>query len=303
MPMGLPMSAKALLPLAALALVSATPPRPAPTPASFTELLTACEGKDGWRDPAPPVRIDGNVWYVGTCGITSLLITSPKGHVLIDSAEEEAVPLILANIRRLGFNPRDIKWLLASHAHYDHTGGHAAMQAATGAKIAALPDQARELESGAIPADDPQHGIIDKGMAPVRVDRVLQDGVPLFVGPNRFTAFSTPGHTRGSTTWVIRGCGRKTCPAVTYADSTSAISAEGYRFTDHAEWVARFRTGVARIGTLPCSILVTPHPGSSTLFERFAGDTPLRNPQGCKAYSDFALGKLDERLAREKAAR
>lgn len=301
MPMGPLMYARLLLPLAALALVSATPPRPAPTPASYTELLTACEGKDGWRDPAPPVRIDGNVWYVGTCGITSLLITSPQGHVLIDSAEEEAVPLILANVRRLGFNPRDIKWLLASHTHYDHTGGHAAMQAATGAKIAALPDQARELEQGEPMGDDPQHGLI-KGNRPVKVDRVLQDGVPLFLGLNRFTAFATPGHTRGSTTWVIRGCGRKVCPAVTYADSTSAISADGYRFTDHSDWVARFRTGVARIGTLPCSILVTPHPGSSTLFERFAGDAPLRNPQGCKAYSDYALGKLDERLAREKAA-
>jgi metallo-beta-lactamase class B len=289
--------------LGAIALTSATPPRSVEAkPASWTELLDACAEKDGWRDPAPPVRIDGNVFYVGTCGITSLLVTSPAGHILIDSAEEEAVPQILANIRRLGFDPKHVRWLLASHTHFDHTGGHAAMQAATGAKIAALPNQASELASGKTPDDDPQHGIA-KGITPVKVDRVLKDGVPLFLGPIRATAFATPGHTRGSTSWVIRGCGKKDCPAVTYADSASPVSADDYRFTDHPAWVAQFRKGVRRIGTLPCSILVTPHPGSSTLFERFAGDAPLVNRDACKFYSAKSLEWLDSRLAKERGGK
>jgi metallo-beta-lactamase class B len=291
--------------LAALLLAGsapAAPPAPALPEADKAALLAACDGKDGWRDPAPPARIEGNVFYVGTCGITALLITSPQGHVLIDSAEQEAVPLILANVRRLGFEPRDIRWLLASHAHFDHTGGHAAMQRATGARIAALPDQARELESGAVPRDDPQHGLLG-GIAPVKVDVTLSDGVPLRIGRNRITPFATPGHTRGSTSWVIRACSARQCPAVVYADSTSAVSAEGYRFTDHPEWVARFRRGVARIGTLPCSILITPHPAASQLFARFAGEAPLVDPAQCRRYADIALGRLDERLARERAAR
>jgi metallo-beta-lactamase class B len=300
---GKPMSKWAGLSLAALSLIGARPmPSGLPTPASYADLLKACDQKEGWRDPAPPVRINGNVYYVGTCGISSLLVTSPQGHVLLDSAEEEAVPLILANIARLGFDPRDIKWLLTSHSHFDHAGGLRAMQAATGARIAALPDQARELERGTVASDDPQSGLI-KPIAAVRVDRLLLDGVPLQLGINRFTAVATPGHTRGSTSWVIRGCGVKNCPAVVYADSTSAVSAEGYRFTDHPAWVAQFRSGVARIGTLPCAILVTPHPGASELFERFAGDAPLAAKDQCARYAAFSLGKLDERLAKEASTR
>jgi metallo-beta-lactamase class B len=289
--------------IAAALLLGSAKQAPPPDPDSDKHaLLAACDGKDGWRDPAPPVRIDGNVFYVGTCGITSLLITSPQGHVLIDSAEEEAVPLILANVRQLGFEPRDIKWLLASHSHYDHTGGHVAMQQVTGARIAALPDQARELESGAVPQDDPQHGSI-KPMAPVKVDLVLRDGASLRLGPNRLTAYATPGHTRGSTSWVIRACAKSPCPAVVYADSTSAISDDAYRFTEHPAWVTQFRRGVGRIGKLPCSLLVTPHPGSSQLFERFAGEAPLADKAQCKRYADNALGRLEERLEQERSAK
>ena len=296
------MFGKIVLGLASLTLISAAPNRFAPTAPPVTALLGACQDKDGWADPAAPARIDGQVYFVGTCGITVLLIASPQGHILIDGGPEEAAPLVIANIRRLGLNPRDVKWLLASHAHFDHVGALAALQKATGAKIAALPAQARELERGEPFPDDPQFGVI-KGFTPVKVDRVLKDGVQLLVGPNRVTAFATPGHTTGSTSWVIRGCGAKVCPAIAYTDSTSAISSDVYRFTDHPAWVAMFRKGVARIATLPCSIQITPHPAGSQLFERLAVDAPLRDPDQCKRYSAAALGKLDERLAKERAAK
>ena len=284
--------------VAALTLISASPAPFAPKAPPITALLDACDQKDGWADPAAPTRLDGQVYYVGTCGITVLLIASAQGHILIDAGPEEAAPLVLANIRRLGLNPRDVKWLLASHAHFDHVGALAALQRATGAKIAALPAQARELERGEPFPNDPQFGAIH-GFAPVKVARVLRDGVPLIVGPNRVTAFATPGHTTGSTSWVIRGCGAKVCPAIAYTDSTSAISADGYRFSDHPAWTAMFRTGVTRIATLPCAIQITPHPAGSALFERLAGDAPLRDPGQCKRYSAGALAKLDERLAKE----
>jgi len=298
------MSAKPLIALAALALLGARPPHHEliPNPDKVAAFLKACDQKDGWRDPAPPLQIDRNVYLVGTCGINVLLISSPQGHVLIDSAEEEAVPQIIANVRALGFNPRDIKWLLTSHSHFDHAGGLAAMQASTNAKIAALPAQARELRQGAPMEDDPQFGAI-KGIHAVQVDRELQDGVPLLIGPNRITPFATPGHTAGSTSYVIRGCGLRNCQALTYADSTSAISAGAYRFADHPAWVAQFRKGVARIATLPCTVLITPHPSSSELFERLAGDAPLADKAQCKRYSELALARLDERLAKEAAAK
>lgn len=288
--------------LVSLLLISASPVAFAPQAPPITALLDACDQKDGWADPAAPARIDGQVYYVGTCGITVLLIASPQGHILIDAGPEEAAPLVLANIRRLGLNPRDVKWLVASHAHFDHVGALAALQKATGAQIAALPAQARELVRGEPFPDDPQFGAI-KGFAPVKVDRKLKNGVPLIVGPNRVTAFATPGHTTGSTSWVIRGCGAKVCPAIAYTDSTSAISADGYRFSDHPAWTAMFRLGVARIAALPCSIQITPHPAGSQLFERLAGDAPLRDSGQCKRYSAGALVKLDERLAKERSAK
>ncbi len=288
--------------LCALTLVSANPLPFAPKAPPVTELIKACDQKDGWTDPAPPARIAGQIYYVGTCGITVLLIASPQGHVLIDSGPEEAAPLVLANIRRLGLNPRDVKWLLASHAHFDHVGAMAAMQRATGARIAALPAQTRELIHGEPIPDDPQFGAI-KGFARVKVDRVQQDGLPLQLGPLRLTAYATPGHTAGSTSWVIRDCGTKPCLAVTYADSTSAIAADGYRFSGHPDQIALFRTGVARIAVLPCSIMVTPHPGGSALFERLAGVAPLADREQCRRYSQAALVKLDARLASEGAVR
>lgn len=297
------MFAKAMvLAIAALTVTSATPPRFAPTAPPVTALLDACDGKDGWSDPAPPARIDGNVFYVGTCGITVLLVASPQGHVLIDSGPAEAAPQVLANIRRLGLDPHHVKWIMATHAHHDHVGGLAALKAATGAMVAALPVQTRELARGEPFPDDPQFGAIH-GFAPVRVDRVLQDGLPLQLGSIRVTAFATPGHTKGSTSWVIRGCGSTNCRAVTYADSISAVSSDAYRFTDHPGWVAMHRRGVARIGALPCAVLITPHPSASQLFERLAGDAPLADPAQCRRYAALGATRLTERLAKEAATK
>lgn len=291
----------AVLFAAAVMLTAPTRGYRPPVAPSVEELLRVCEEKDGWDDPAPPARLDGRVYYVGTCGITVLLVASPQGHILLDSGTETGAQLVLANIRRLGLNPRDVRWIVASHTHHDHVGGLAALQAATGALVAALPAQAAQLSSGTLPPDDPQYGLVE-GFTPVSVARVLQEGVPLRLGGNQVTAFATPGHTAGSTSWVIRGCGRRHCPAVTYADSVSPVSADGYRFTDHPEWVAAFRGGMAKIAGLPCSILVTPHPSQSTLFERFAGDAPLSNPQACAFYANWGNRRLDERLAREREA-
>lgn len=268
--------------------------------AAPTELTAACHGKDGWRDPAPPVQIARNVYFVGTCGITSLLVTSDAGHVLIDTAEAEAVPQVLSNIRRLGFDPAEIKWILASHVHFDHVGGHAAMQAATGAKIAALPEQARELKRGEPMPDDPQHGLI-KGIVPVSVDRQMSDGEPLIIGTNRLTGYATPGHTRGSTSWAIQNCSTANCPTILLADSISPVSVDGYRFTANPDWVNRFRTGVGRIAALPCSVLITPHPGASRLFERLSGAEPLTDSAACEAYSTGGLNWMERRLRTEQA--
>lgn len=275
-----------------------------PEQAQAEALVAGCNGKDGWADPAPPVRIATDVYYVGTCGITALLITSPAGHVLIDSGPREAAPLVLANIRRLGHEPRKIKWLLASHAHFDHVGGLRRIQQLTGARVAALPDQARELAMGTPAVDDPQHGAI-KPFDPVKVSRILTEKTPIVVGQNRIDAVATPGHTRGSTSWLIRACDKQSCSFVEYLDSVSAVSADSYRFSDHPAWVTMFRSGLQRMGTLPCNILVTPHPSSSSLFERLtrkpgsSDRVRLYDDGACSAYVERGWRGLDDRLTRE----
>lgn len=257
-------------------------------------LATACTGRDGWSDAAPPARIHGNTYYVGTCGITVLLVTSPKGHVLIDGATDEAASSILNNIRTLGFDPRDIRYLVGSHEHVDHMGGFAALKAATGAKLLVSAAARAVVESGRTDADDPQVGVIPD-MRPVAVDGILTKTVL------SLTPHATPGHTSGGTSWTWRSCERGACVTFAYVDSLSSASADGYRFTDHPERVAPFRATFDRVAALPCDIVVTPHPGASDLFERLRGAKPLIADGGCRTLVTAMRQRLDDRLAKERA--
>ena len=264
------------------------------------ELAAACAGRDGWNDPAPPARITEDTYYVGTCGISAILVTSPEGHVLIDGATEEAVPHIIANIRSLAFDPRDVRYLLSSHEHVDHVGGLAELKRLTGAQVIARAEARAVLESGRTDPADPQAGTIPdfRGVA---VDQIIADGGTIQVGRVTLTAHATPGHTAGSTSWSWRPCSR--CSTVVYADSLSAPSARNYRFSDHPERISPYRTTFDRIAALECDILITPHPSASNLFPRLAGRAPLTDAGACRAYAAGARRRLDERLATEAAAR
>lgn len=296
-------TSRAIPTAAALAIFAATalPAAAAPAKADLTpaRLAAACKGKEAWADPAPPARIDANTWYVGTCGISAILITGDKGHILIDSGVAKAAPLVLANIRRAGFAPRDVRWIVATHEHFDHVGALAALQRATGAKVAALPVQKAALQSGKPLAGDPQAAGLD-AIAPVRVDRTLADGDTVIVGRLAVTAHATPVHAPGSTSWTWRSCATpQTCHRIVYADSTSTISSDGYRFTDHPERIAAIRAALPKIAALPCDILLTPHPSQSTMMDRFAGTRPLIDAKACGAYVAAAQVRFAARLAQE----
>ena len=289
----------AVLPLALLAACApagAQSDLPAGPP--VTEILDRCEGKDGWSDPAPPVRIFGNVYDVGTCGIVVLLIAGPEGHVLLDGATAEAAPLIAANIERLGFRLGDVEWIGTSHEHLDHVGGLAQLQRVTGAKLAARAEARRQLETGVLDPADPQAGLFQP-FAAARVDRVMADGEELVLGPLRLTIHATPGHALGSTSWSWRSCENGECRTVAFADSVSAVSRDDYRFSDHPEYVAMFRRGMDAVEAIGCDLIITPHPGASTLYERLAGDAPLASPRACADYAEVGRGNLETRLARE----
>ena len=290
------MFARAILSIALVAGPTAVPAKPVAAPR--LDLAVTCAGKDGWDDPAPPARIHGTTYAVGTCGITALLVTSRKGHVLIDAGTAEAAPLVVANIAALGFKLRDIKWIVNSHEHVDHAGGLAAMKRLTKAKVAARRPAAAMLRRGETDPDDPQSGTLDD-FPMVGIDRIIAEGEQIVVGPLGLTALATPGHTKGGTSWSWRSCEGKACLTIVYADSLSAVSRADYRFTDHPALVATFRATFAKIAALPCDLLITPHPSASNLFDRVSGKAPLVDPTACQTYAATASKRLDERLAKD----
>lgn len=282
---------------ALIALAAAAQPLPSGG-VTGQELLQSCEGKQSFTDLAPPAHVYGNVWYVGTCAVTVLLVTSPEGHVLIDAGMEETATDVVANIRRLGFNPRDVKWIVSSHEHFDHIGGLSTLEKLTGAKFAATAEAAKVIRSGKVSPADPQAQEIH-GSKPAHVDRIIRTGDVINVGPIRLTAFATPGHTEGSTSWYWTSCEGQLCRTMTYVDSVTALPLGTYHFADHPERVAMFRSTFAQVEALECGILLTPHPGASAMFERMSGGAQaLEDPKACKALAGRARAQLDKALTK-----
>jgi metallo-beta-lactamase class B len=262
-----------------------------------------------WSEAQAPYRIHGNTWNVGSRGLASILVTSDAGHVLIDAPLAQNAELIEANVRALGVRVEDIRVILNSHAHFDHAGGIARLARDSGAEVRASAAGARALRSGGDDPDDPQHGSADP-YAPVQVAATLADGDVVRVGDLALTAHLTPGHTPGSTTWTWRSCGQATCFDIVYADSLTALSAKGYRYSDpaHPERLAGFRRGLAVVAGLPCDILVTPHPEASgfdqRLARREAGEADALVDRGaCRRYAEAAGQRLDARIELERAGK
>jgi len=260
-----------------------------------------CAGSDDWNKPAPPVRIHANTYLVGTCGISSILITGSQGHILIDGGTEQGADIIANNIRALGFRLQDIKYLLHSHEHGDHVGGMGRLQQLTGGQLYASPAAARAFATGTATADDPQAGL-NKPFPTARVDATVGEGQIVRLGNLWLTAVATPGHTPGALSWHWVSCDGGVCRSIVYADSLSPVSRDDYRFSDHPEYLRAYRASIAKIAALDCDILLTPHPSASAMIERFATGS-LETPHVCRDHA-AKLGKaLDERLAREKAAK
>lgn len=263
-----------------------------------------CSSCAEWNRPYAPVRLFGNTWYVGTAGLTALLVTSPDGHVLLDGGLPESAPLIRRNIEALGFRLGDVRVIVNSHAHNDHAGGIAMLARISGATVAASAPSARWLQAGAGLEDDPQVGLNAPYPAVPRV-RILRDGEVVTVGALALTAHFTGGHTPGGTSWSWRSCDGATCYDFVYADSQSPISNDDFRYSRNRTYpsaVADFRRGHAFFERVACDILVTPHPSASSLFERLE-KRALVDTEACKRYAATARRTLDERLAREAAGK
>lgn len=271
----------------------------------LTRAYTAeeCSSCETWNVPHRPVHLFGNTYYVGTEGLASILITSAEGHVLIDGALPNSAPLILENIRSLGFDPADVKLILNSHAHFDHSGGFAALQRATAAPVAVSATSAGAIRTGRPGPDDPQHGAL-VATPPVSNVIVIEEGRPMVVGRLSLTPYLTAGHTPGGTTWTWRSCEGERCVDFVYADSQTPISADGFLYSRSPRYpdaVADFRRGQAVLERVPCDILVTPHPSASNLWERVAtAPEGLIDRNACKQYAARSREQLQTRLQREQ---
>lgn len=265
---------------------------------------SGCSQCEVWNKPQPPLRIFGNTYYVGPHGLSSVLITSKQGHVLIDGALPESVPQIAANIRALGFRIEDVKIILNSHVHFDHAGGIAALQKLSGARVMASEWTAAVMRTGEVAQDDPQYGEI-RPISRVANVATIRDGETVSVGDLRMTAHLTPGHTQGGTTWTWNSCEGSTCRQMVYADSLSPVSREGYQFGAHSQLLQGFEKSFAFVESAPCDVLITPHPESSGLWDRLEARTrgvtpdPIIEAGACRELAQHGREQLRHRLEQE----
>jgi metallo-beta-lactamase class B len=271
-----------------------------------TATLTA-QAAD-WYGPQEPFALYGNSYYVGTGGISAVLITSKAGHILVGVGGPEAAGQIAAHVRKLGFRVEDIRYILNSHAHQDHAGAIAELQRMSGATVLASPAALRVLESGQPDRADPQYPNLTP-MAPVGRTRAVRDGETVHLGALAVTVHYTPGHTNGGTswTWQSREGGRSV--NLVFADSLTALAAEGRRFSGNPLYPraqADIEHSIALVEALPCDVLVSAHPEAGGLWEKKAkqaalGDAAFIDPDACRSYAAKARATLAQTLADESA--
>ena len=263
-----------------------------------------CDRCDNWNQAQDPFRIHGDTWYVGTAGLASILIETADGLVLIDGALPQSATLIDANIRSLGFDTRDIKAILVSHAHFDHVGGVAALQRFSGAKVYTSPRGREPLVAGTLESDDPQYvaAFDDNNFPQVRQVVAVTDGAIVSIGGVDIKAVFTPGHTPGSTSWTWQSCALNTCYDIVYADSLSSVSAPGFEFASSGA-ADDIITSAGIIGDLACDIFLSPHPyffGMQDKLERNDSGNPFINNLACVLYAESMIGWLEQRLDAER---
>jgi len=263
----------------------------------------SCANDPTWTAAQTPFRIYGNTWFVGPRGLGVFLITAPTGDVLIDGGVPQDATLIEANIRALGIELHDIRWILNSHAHCDHAGGIAQLARDTDAQVVAGAADSALLARGG--HDDPEYG--DRFVfPPVHVTRKVTDGKRLHLGDLVLTAHVTPGHTKGNTTWTWTSCEGVRCLRMVDVGSLSAPDFTLIGNAKYPDTVKDFRASFAMIAALPCDIALAPHPEMVDFWARVAkrdqGDAnALIDPTLCRTYANDSRENFEAQLAKERA--
>lgn len=273
--------------------------------AAFPLIANAAD----WYAPQQPFALYGNTYYVGTGGISVVLITSPAGHILIDAGAPMSAPRIVEHIRQLKFKVEDIRYILNSHAHHDHAGGIAELQKLSGATVLASPASLEIIASGQPDKTDPQFRNLVP-MTAVAKTSVIHDGDVVRLGQIAVTAHLTPGHTKGGTSWTWQSTENGRTVNMVYADSLNALSSDGIRFSNNPGYPdakAAIDGSIATIASLKCDVLVSAHPEMSGLWERKAKQPALGNAafidqDACRDYAAKARARLAQTVAEDAAA-
>jgi metallo-beta-lactamase class B len=231
--------------------------------------------------PFPGHKIIGNLYYVGTADYASFLITSDQGHILINPDFDDSVPLIQKSVEQLGFKFQDVKILLISHAHGDHAAGAARVKELTGAQLMVMDRDVPVMEAGG------------RGSPAVKVSRVLHDKEEVSLGGNVLTAYLTPGHTKGCTTWAMKAQegGRSYNVVIVGSagvnDANALFTTKSYPNMPE-DYMQTFRV----LRTLPCDVFLVAHGKMYGMLEKFAklqkgGPNPFIDPEGYKAHVDL----------------
>lgn len=258
-----------------------------------------------WNKPVKPYRVIGNIYYVGASEVSSFLITTPAGHILLDSGFAETVPMIKENVTRLGFKLEDVKILINSHAHFDHAGGLALLKEMTGAQLLASELDAALLADGG--KNDFQWGD-SLSFKPVRADRLLRDKDKVELGGVQMTARLTPGHTKGCTTWTMKVTENGKQYDVVIIGSASV---PGYKLVNNSKYpniVEDYEQTFRVLKTLSCDLFLAPHGSFFEMKEKMekldsgAKTNPFIDPKGYRGYIERAEKSFRQELAKQRQA-
>lgn len=276
---------------------------------AFVILQTAQAQEDDffatWNLPVTPFHLIDNIYYVGAYDIGSYLIVGDEGHILVDGGLEETAPMIKKNVKALGFDMKDVKILLNTHAHYDHAAGLAELKEASGAVLYVSEADADIMERGG--ADDDVMG--NAGLFPaVAVDRRLQDGEVVALGNINMTANKTGGHTRGCTTWTMQVDHKGETLNVVLVCSVSVLDDMGLvNDPSYPDIVADFKDTFKKLESFPCDVFLAPHgifidlKGKMELLKTNPEKNPFIDPERYRSYVAQGKKRFEDRLAKEQA--
>ena len=262
---------------------------------------------DSWTTPTRPHHIIGSIHYVGTLDLASYLITTPEGHILLDTGLEQNADAIVDGIRKLKLDPRQIRLLLTTQAHFDHVGAHERIRKLSGAQVVVSAGDREVLEGG---GKGDYHFGPRYHFPPVKAHRVVRDGDVVSLGSTSLTARLTPGHTKGTTTWTMVARDRNgRLRHVVFMGSTTVN--DGVKLIDNREYpmiASDFERSFRVLRNLPCDIFLSAHasafdgPQKAEAALGGAGEEAFVDQEGCRAAIDRSQSAFNAELERQRIA-